>query len=266
MSYDVDAVRAAFPALAEGAAHFDGPGGSQVAAPVADAVAGMLRAAVANRGTVTRAEQRAEDTVAAARHAMADLLGTSPGGVVFGRSMTALTFELSRANAATWVAGDEIVVTRLDHDANIRPWAIAAERAGVAVQWAPFDPSTAELPVTAVTDLIGPRTRLVAVTAASNLFGTMPDVRAVAEAAHAVGALVYVDGVHYTPHEGVDVSALGADFFACSPYKFCGPHLGVSRRRRSCSSRCTRTSCCRRPRRCRSDSSSARSPTSCLPG
>ena len=227
MVYDVEAVRAAFPALAEGAAHFDGPGGSQVAAPVADAVAGMLRAAVANRGTVTAAERRAEDAVVDARAAMADLLGCVPRGVVFGRSMTALTFEMSRALAKTWAPGDEVVVTRLDHDGNIRPWVIAAEAAGATVRWAPFDKDTAELPVEALTDLIGPATKLVAVTAASNLFGTMPGVRAIADAAHAVGALVYVDGVHYTPHVSVDMAALGADFFACSPYKFCGPHLGV---------------------------------------
>ena len=227
MTYDVERVRAAFPALAEGAAHFDGPGGSQVAAPVADAVAGMLRAAVANRGTVTAAERRAEDAVAGARAAMADLLGCSPRGVVFGRSMTALTFEMSRTLAKTWSAGDEVVITRLDHDSNIRPWVVAAERADVTVRWASFDKQTADLPVVAVTELIGPRTKLVAVTAASNLFGTMPDVRAIADAAHAVGALVYVDGVHYTAHVGVDMAAMGADFFACSPYKFCGPHLGV---------------------------------------
>jgi cysteine desulfurase family protein (TIGR01976 family) len=227
MAYDVARVRAAFPALAEGAAHFDGPGGSQVAAPVAEAVAGMLRAAVANRGTVTAAEQRAEEAVVDARAAMADLLGCAPSGVVFGRSMSALTFEMSRALAQTWSPGDEVVVTRLDHDANIRPWVMAAERADVTVRWAPFDKRTAELSIDAVTDVIGPRTKLVAVTAASNLFGTMPDVRAIADAAHAVGALVYVDGVHYAAHAGVDMAALGADVFACSPYKFCGPHLGV---------------------------------------
>lgn len=227
MGYDVERVRAAFPALSEGAAHFDGPGGSQTAAPVADAVAGMLRAAVANRGTVTAAEQRAEDAVLAAREAMGDLLGASSGGVVFGRSMTALTFDMSRALAKTWLPDDEVVVTRLDHDANIRPWVRAAESSGAAVRWAAFDQSSAELSVEAVTDLIGPRTKLVAITAASNLFGTMPDVRAIADAAHNVGALVYVDGVHYAAHVGADMTALGADFFACSPYKFCGPHLGV---------------------------------------
>lgn len=227
MTYDVDAVRAAFPALDEGAAHFDGPGGSQTAAPVADAVAGTLRAAVANRGTVTAAEQRAEDAVVDAREAMADLIGAVPGGIVFGRSMTALTFEMSRALAKTWSPGDEVVVTRLDHDSNIRPWVIAADNVGATVRWASFDTTTADLPVDEVASLIGPRTRLVAVTAASNLFGTMPEVRLIADAAHEAGALVYVDGVHYTAHIGVDMAALGADFFACSSYKFCGPHLGV---------------------------------------
>ena len=227
MSYDVARVRRCFPALDEGAAHFDGPGGSQVAEPVAAAVAATMRAAVANRGSVTRAEQRAERIVVEARAAVADLLGCTPSGVVFGRSMTALTFDLSRALARTWAPGDEVVVTRLDHDANIRPWVIAAERAGAVVRWAEFDRETGDLGVDDVTSLLSERTRLVAVTAASNLFGTIPDVRAVADAAHEVGALVYVDGMHRTPHTPVDVSALGADLFACSPYKFCGPHLGV---------------------------------------
>ena len=225
--FDVDRVRSAFPALAEGAAHFDGPGGSQVAAPVAEAVAGTLRSAVANRGSVTRAEQRAESIVIGARQAMADLLGASPAGIVFGRSMTSLTFEMSRALAKSWGPGDEIVVTRLDHDANIRPWVIAAEAVGATVRWVPFDKGTAELPVDNVADELNASTRLVAVTAASNLFGTMPDVAAIAARAHELGALVYVDGVHYTAHAEVDMTALGADFFACSPYKFLGPHLGV---------------------------------------
>ena len=225
--FSVERIRRAFPALAEGAAHFDGPGGSQVAAPVADAVAEALRSAVANRGSVTRAEQRAEAIVIDARQATADLIGASPAGIVFGRSMTSLTFEMSRALAKSWGPGDEIVVTRLDHDANIRPWVIAAEAAGATVRWVPFDKESAELTVDRVAAELTARTRLVGVTAASNLFGTMPDVASVAALAHELGALVYVDGVHYTAHVGVDMSALGADFFACSPYKFLGPHLGV---------------------------------------
>ncbi|MGQ0841873.1 cysteine desulfurase-like protein [Actinokineospora sp.] len=226
-SYDVAAVRACFPALAEGAAHFDGPGGSQVPDTVADAVAATLRAAVSNRGTVTPAERRADAVVVEARRAMADLLGAEQVGIVFGRSMTQLTYDFARTLAKEWMPGDEVVVTRLDHDANIRPWVQAAETRGVVVRWADFDRETGELPVAAVAGLLSPRTRLVAVTAASNLLGTRPDVLAIAEAAHAAGALVYVDGVHLTPHSPVDITALGADFFACSPYKFLGPHLGA---------------------------------------
>jgi cysteine desulfurase family protein (TIGR01976 family) len=225
--YSVAEVRAHFPALAEGAAHFDGPGGSQVPDVVGAAVAATLTAAIANRGTVTAAERRAERVVTDARQAMADLLGGDPGGIVFGRSMTALTYDLSRAMARTWQPGDEVVVTNLDHDANIRPWVQAAERAGVTVRWARFDRTTGELSVAAVAELLSDRTRLVAVTGASNLLGSRPDVAAIAERAHRVGALVYVDGVHLTPHVPVDIVALGADCYACSPYKFLGPHLGV---------------------------------------
>ncbi|GAA1918173.1 cysteine desulfurase-like protein [Nocardioides lentus] len=225
MSYDVDAVRALFPSLADGTAYFDGPGGSQTPTPVAAAVAGTLTAGLANRGTVTEAEQRASAVVSMARRAMADLLGADRRGVVFGRSMTQLTFDVSRTLATGWGPGDEVVVTRLDHDANIRPWVIAAERAGATVRWLGFDPVTAELDD--VAPLLSERTRLVAVTAASNLLGTRPDVPAITAAAHAVGALTYVDAVHLVPHAPVSKDELGADFLACSPYKFLGPHCGV---------------------------------------
>ncbi len=224
---DVGAVRAAFPALSLGVAHFDGPGGSQVPAAVAQAVAETLSGGLANRGSVTAAERRAEDAVVAARNAMSDLLGCQPEGVVFGRSMTQLTYDVSRALAKQWRASDEVVVTRLDHDANVRPWVQAAEGAGATVRWAAFDAESGELPVGAVAEVLSAHTRVVAVTGASNLLGTRPDVAGIAAAAHAVGALVYVDGVHLTPHAPVDVVALGADLFACSPYKFFGPHLGV---------------------------------------
>lgn len=227
MAFDVQRVRRSFPALDEGAAHFDGPGGSQVPKQVADAVASTLTSGIANRGTVTAAELRASAVVDQAREAVADLLGADPDGVVFGRSMTQLTYDMSRALAKGWGAGDEVVVTRLDHDANIRPWVQAAERAGATVRWADFDAETGELAVEAVREVLSARTRLVAVTAASNLLGTRPDVKKIAAAAHRVGALVYVDGVHLTPHAPVDVAAIGADFYACSPYKFFGPHLGV---------------------------------------
>ncbi|MDQ1667493.1 MAG: hypothetical protein QOH75_3524 [Actinomycetota bacterium] len=227
MTYDVTRVRESFPALREGAAHFDGPGGSQVPEQVGRAIADTICSAIANRGTVTPAERRAESVVRGARAAVADLLGADPQGVVFGRSMTQLTFDMSRTLTAQWSPGDEVVVTRLDHDANIRPWVLAAERAGATVRWAEFDKETAELPVDAVTRLLSERTRLVAVCGASNLLGTRPGVRAISDAARAAGALVYVDGVHLTPHAPVDVRGLGADFFACSPYKFLGPHHGA---------------------------------------
>jgi cysteine desulfurase family protein (TIGR01976 family) len=224
--YDIETVRAAFPSLGLGAAHFDGPGGSQTPTAVATAVADVMCAGLANRGQVTAAERRADAVVVDARTAVADLLGADPGGVIFGRSMTQATFDLSRALAKQWTPGDEVVVSRLDHDGNIRPWLLAAEARGVTVRWAEFDLESGELPTSAVADLLGPRTKLVAVTGASNLLGTRPDVAAIAAAAHAVDALVYVDGVHLTPHAPVDVQSLGADFFACSPYKFFGPHLG----------------------------------------
>jgi cysteine desulfurase family protein (TIGR01976 family) len=226
-TYDVAALRSQLPALAEGAAHFDGPGGSQVPAPVARAVHDTLVAAIANRGSVTAAEQRAEQAVTGARQALGDLLGADPRGVVFGRSMTQLTYDLSRTLAKTWRPGDEVVVTRLDHDANIRPWVQAAAAVGAVVRWVDFDPATGELAPSAVADVLTERTRLVAVTAASNLIGTRPDVAAIARLVHDRDALLYVDGVHYTAHVPVDVVSLGADLFACSPYKFLGPHCGV---------------------------------------
>src|SRR6478752_10104512 len=206
--YDVTALRSHFPALASGVAHFDGPGGSQVPDVVANTIRDTLLAGVSNRGRVTAAERIADDVVVGARQAMADLLGADPGGIVFGRSMTQLTFDFSRALAKTWRAGDEVVVTRLDHDANIRPWVLAAESAGAIVRWVDFDPTTGELPMEQVTAALSERTRLVAVTAASNLIGTRPAVPSIAALAHDAGALVYVDGVHFTAHAPVDVDVL----------------------------------------------------------
>ncbi|MEN3265621.1 cysteine desulfurase-like protein [Pseudonocardia sp.] len=227
MRYDIQAIRDRFPALKAGYSHFDGPGGSQVPDVVADAVARTLVSPLANRGRVTAAERTADDIVTGARQAMADLLGTDPGGIVFGRSMTQLTFDMARTLAATWRPGDEVVVTRLDHDANIRPWVQAAVRVGAVVRWVDFDPATGELTADDVAAVLSERTRLVAVTAASNLIGTCPPVRAITDLAHEAGALAYVDGVHFTAHAAVHLEALGADFYACSPYKFLGPHCGV---------------------------------------
>jgi cysteine desulfurase family protein (TIGR01976 family) len=226
MSLDVAAVRASFPALAAGTAHFDGPGGSQTPAVVAQAVAATLVAPMANRGSMTQAERNADAVVVAARHAVADLTGGDPGGIVFGRSATSLTYELSRVLSAGWGPGDEVVVTRLDHDANVRPWVQAATARGATVRWAEFDPGSGELDPGAVGMLINENTRLVAVTGASNLIGTRPHLAAITAQAHEVDALTWVDGVHLTAHATVDVEALGTDFYVCSPYKFLGPHCG----------------------------------------
>ena len=227
MTFDVASLRAEFPSLDSGIAHFDGPGGTQTPRVVGEAIARTLTGPLSNRGTVGRSEAIADDAVAAFRSAYADLLGADPRGIVYGRSATQLAYDFSRHLAKTWTPGDEIVVSRLDHDANVRPWVQAAERAGATLRWLELDTATSELDTASIEAAITDRTRLVAVTAASNLLGTQPPVRAIADRAHAVGALVYVDGVHYTAHELVDVAALGADFFMCSPYKFLGPHCAV---------------------------------------
>ena len=228
MSLDVDRIRSSFPALSQGVAFFDGPGGTQTPREVADAIASTMTSGISNHGTVTAAEQRAEEVITAGRSAVSDLLGCRPGGVVFTRSATQAAYDVSRALAKQWGRGDEVVVSRLDHDANVRPWVQAAEAAGATLRWIDFDKETAELSVDDVAAQLSPRTRLVAVTGASNLLGTRPDIPGIAEAVHRVpGTLLYVDGVHLTPHAPVDVAALGADFYACSPYKFFGPHPGV---------------------------------------
>lgn len=227
MKYDVSAVRGQFPALAAGVAHFDGPGGTQTPLPVMEAITDALAHPLSNRGNNAPGERNAETIVSQARQAMADLLGADASGIVFGRSATQLTYDFSRTLAKTWTPGDEVVVTRLDHDANIRPWVQAAEHAGATVRWADFDPTTGELSAEDIRSVLSERTRLVAITAASNLIGTQPPIAGIAAAVHQAGALLYVDGVHYSAHTLVDLEQLGADLFVCSPYKFLGPHLGV---------------------------------------
>ena len=227
MSVDPHALRKQFSSLQSGVAHFDAPGGTQTPDVVADAIHRTLTAPLANRGRNTQAERNADDIIRQCRSALGDLLGVAPDTVVFGRSMTALTFDMSRAISAHWTDGDEVVITRLEHDANARPWMLAAQRRGATVRWVDFDAGTGELDIEAVGAALSDRTVLVAVTAASNLIGTMPNIAAIAQRVHDVGALLYVDGVHYAAHSSVDVPALGADFFACSPYKLLGPHCGV---------------------------------------
>ena len=220
-------MRALYPALADGHAYLDGAAGTQVPVSVIEAIAAAYRAGVGNLGGAFAASGRSGEIVAGARAAVADLVGTAPEGVVFGPSATALAYRISDALSRAWTPGDDVVVSRLDHDSNVRPWIQAAGRAGVTVKWAEVDLVTGELPVTQYADLIGPRTRLVAVTAASNAIGTRPDVAAIAQLTHAMGALCYVDGVHATPHVPVDVAALGADFYTTSAYKWSGPHLAA---------------------------------------
>jgi cysteine desulfurase family protein (TIGR01976 family) len=194
---------------------------------VARAVSAALRVPLSNRHGPFPSSARADALVDAARRAFADLAGGEPAGVILGPNMTTITYGLARTLAKTWKVGDEVVVSRLDHDANVRPWMAAAKSAGAVVRWAEIDIETCELPEWQYDELITRRTRLVAVTAASNAVGTRPDVRAIAERAHRVGALTYVDGVHASPHGPIDIAAMGADFFATSAYKWGGPHLGA---------------------------------------
>ena len=227
MTYDVKIVRAAYPALSDGYAYLDGAAGTQVPATVIEAIADAYRSGIGNVGGTFPASGRSGSIMADCRRAVADLTGGSPDGVVLGPNMTTLTYRLADTLSRRWEPGDEVVVSRLDHDANVRPWVQAAARRGATVRWAEVDIPTTELPPAQYEDLLSERTRLVAVTAASNVVGTRPDVAAIATAAHAAGALVYVDGVHATPHVPVDVGALGADFYATSAYKWSGPHIGT---------------------------------------
>jgi cysteine desulfurase family protein (TIGR01976 family) len=227
LSRSIEEIRSDFPGLLEGEARLDGAAGTLVPTAVIEAVADALRLSMANLHGEFAASEHSTGTIAAARRAIADLLGGDPDGVVLGPNMTTLTFHLAATLSADWKPGDEVVVTSLDHDANVRPWVLAAERAGATVRWAEFDTETGELAAEAFDGLIGDRTRLVAVTAASNAIGTKPDVRAISDRAHAAGALTYVDGVHATSHGPIDLAALGADFYVCSTYKLFGPHAGA---------------------------------------
>jgi cysteine desulfurase family protein (TIGR01976 family) len=227
VTFDVSTVRAAYPALRDGYAYLDGAAGTQVPEAVIEAVAAAARGGIGNAGGAFPASQRAVAITAGCRQAVADLVGGKPDGVILGPNMTTLTYRLAAALAATWRPGDEVVVSRLDHDANVRPWIQAAARAGATVRWADVDISTGELAAGQYATLVSERTRLVAVTAASNILGTRPDVPAITATAHDAGALTFVDGVHATPHGPVDVGALGADFYATSAYKWSGPHIGA---------------------------------------
>ena len=227
MSYDVNKVRSHFPSLNTGLAFFDGPGGSQVPDVVGAAIADAITKPISNRNTNTESEKNAEEIVLGFRKAVGDLIDVDPNGVIYGRSWTQITYDFSRTLAKTWKAGDEIVVSRLDHDSNIRPWIQAAEAVGATVRWAEFDVATSELTVASVEAVLSNKTKLVAVTGAGNTIGTRPDLKAIGEAVHKVGALFYVDGVHLTPHAVISAKDIGADFFGFSFYKLMGPHCAA---------------------------------------
>ncbi len=230
---DVDAVRAQFPALArrEGEhpmIHLDGPAGSQVPRSVADAMVGALLHHNGNTHGLFATSREAEAIEADARRSAADLFGADdPDCVVFGPNATTLLFALSRAIGRTLGGDDEIVVTQLDHDANVSPWLIAAREAGAGVKTVRVRPEDSELDLDDLAAAVTPRTRVVAVTAASNATGALTPVTRIAELAHAYGALLVVDAVHYAPHRLMDVAAWSCDVAVCSPYKFFGPHAGM---------------------------------------
>lgn len=220
--------RERFPGLSDDWARLDGPAGTQMVDTAIDAMADWMRSGHgANHGGLFAAGEATDELVTSTRAALGTLLGADPAGVVIGPNMTSLTLKFAAAAGRALEPGDEIVCTRLDHDANVGPWLIAAERAGATVRFAEPDPETLELPVSAIEAVLSERTRWVAVTAASNAVGTIPDVAAIVAAAHDAGARTYVDAVHATPHRRLDVAALATDVLVCSPYKWFGPHAGV---------------------------------------
>lgn len=230
---DFAAIREQFPALertvdGRPAAYLDGPGGTQVHESVIEAMTRFMRRGGSNHGGTFVTSCETDKMTEAARTAMADLFGSLSSEIAFGQNMTSITLSVSRALGATWRPGDNVVVSRLDHDANVSPWMIAARDSGAELRHIDFDPQDGcRLVLDDLDRLIDDRTRLVAVTHASNAVGTIVDPRPIIDAAHAVGALTYVDAVHYTPHGLIDVVDLGTDFLAASAYKFFGPHTGI---------------------------------------
>jgi cysteine desulfurase family protein (TIGR01976 family) len=225
---NVETIRSHFPALASEAIFFDNPGGTQVAQEVVDRMQRYLQHTNANHGGAFRTSRESDALVAEARQAMADFLNAAgPEEIIFGQNMTSLTLHISRSLARLLSPGDELVVTRLDHDANIAPWLLIAEDRGCHVRWVDIHPQDCTLDMEDMQRQITPRTKIVAVGYASNAVGTINDVRRVVELAHNVGALCYIDAVQYAPHKPIDVQALNCDFLACSAYKFFGPHTGI---------------------------------------
>ena len=228
MAYDVDELRSRFPALRSGdTVHLDGPAGTQVPDLVIRAVTDGLARAASNVGGAFPASHRSEEVVAAARRAGADLLGGLPDEIVFGPNMTTLTMAFSRAVIGSLRPGDRIILTRIDHDANVAPWLLAAADAGIEVDWLDIDPDTVSLDIGSLTTLVRPETKLLCISGCSNAFGTVTDLAGVVAALDGTGVRTYVDAVHLVPHERVDVASLGVDALVCSGYKFYGPHVGM---------------------------------------
>ena len=229
---DLSYVRSQFPALAQTvnghlAAFLDGPGGTQVPQRVIDAISDYLRHNNANTGGAYATSRRTDAMIAEVRSAMADFLHCGADEVAFGPNMTTLTFAISRSIGRDLKPGDEIVVTRLDHDANVSPWLAMAEDRGITVRWAEIHDEDCTLDMADLASKINSKTKLVAAGYASNAVGTINPIKEIVKLAHAAGALAYIDAVHYGPHGLIDVAALGCDFLACSTYKFFGPHMGV---------------------------------------
>lgn len=217
-----------FPGAAGPWARFDGPAGTQMVDVAIRAMAEWAASGNnANNGGAFAASSACDDLMSRTRATLGRLFGADPAGICLGANMTTMTMAFTRAVAATLGPGDTVVGTRLDHDANVSPWRIACEMSGATHLLAPFDPTTGELDVAAVLDLVDERTRWVAVTGASNLLGTTPDLAAITTGAHARGARVFVDAVHLAPHRRIDIAAIGCDALATSPYKWYGPHAGV---------------------------------------
>jgi cysteine desulfurase family protein (TIGR01976 family) len=232
-TFDVQAVRKQFPALqrthrGRSVVYLDGPGGSQVAKPAIDAVSRYMTGGGANLHGAFPTSIETEEIIRDARQAAADFLGAEPAEVAFGANMTTLTFAISRALARTWEPGSGIVVTELDHRANVDPWLLAAAEQGTKVRWVRVDPETLTLDPDDIDRAIDERTKLVAVGLASNAVGTINDVAGISRRAHEAGAFVAVDAVHAAPHIPIDRDATGADVLTCSAYKFFGPHVGVA--------------------------------------
>ncbi|MBN2044951.1 MAG: cysteine desulfurase-like protein [Anaerolineales bacterium] len=226
--FDLDLVRSRFPGLARPAIFFDSPAGTQIAQTAIDRINEYLIRTNANHGGTFATSRESDALVDEARSAASAFLGASrPEEIVFGPNMTTLTLHISRSLARQFTAGDTIVVTRLDHDANITPWTLIAEDKGLKVEWVDFDVETGKLRLDTLEAALEKRPKLVAVGYASNALGTINPVRQITEMAHAAGAWVYVDAVQYAPHGIIDVSDLDVEFLACSAYKFYGPHIGL---------------------------------------